>query len=117
MDNKTYFQIYSVDYPIGAGMHHFGPMINSVGIIEKDKFHDFIDSYRKSSHECLSKARKEEGYESIDQTVTWKSTSPFLEGKIEFVTKYKDGNEYSFTLYIAEYEINSYQHDDKIVKL
>ncbi len=117
LEQKTYFHIYSVDYPINIGFRSFGPLILPIGVIEKDKYHDFIKYYREKSHDELLQNRKKDGYYGIESRTEWEQTTPFLKGKIIFKTLYKEKeNEFSyeFTLYITEFSINSFLYNNEI---
>lgn len=106
MDAKTYFQIYSTgDCPQG------------IAIIEKDKFQDFITSYKEGLHKYYLETDKESGYKSLEHTVNWIRTKPTLFAQLTITALYDDGDFRSFNIEMEERKLNEFQITEEIIKL
>lgn len=115
METKTLLMIYGIDY---RTMSYQGnaSVINEVGIIEKNKFHDFINSYREQVSKYW-KSRHPQQFESVDQIVAFGETAPALKGEIKFTVKFDDGEQFSFSLFVNEFKINSFEYNKKTIEL
>lgn len=114
MENETLLMIYAIDYPTMSYQGN-ASMINEVGIITKNKFHEFINLYREEVRKHWESRHPQ--FESVDQIVAFSETMPALKGEIKFTVKFNDGDQFSFSLMVAEFKPNSFKYNKKIIEL
>ena len=109
MEKKTYLILHATESPISGATHPLQKINYAVGLIEKDKFQSFIEEYKKTLKEYITNNIQKC---SVDSKTEFSGYSPGnLEGEIDFIINFEDGNSHILNVEISEFEPNVFKHN------